>query len=248
MALWRMPADYLFGTLSQAAAVGDTSISSASFANLSTSYTTSAVLPVVLHNPSTGVREVVWVTAHTAAATSVTVVRGKEGTSAQAWPSGTQWIVAPTAARDGLSAYSAATLNAMTDQHVGMRALETDTSLVKHWTYAAGWQAEVGACRPADCGPTVSGGSVPAAANILTRVGCINNATPSSNIIAVTFATPFPNGVIAACSNSLAGTQFIGVVTCENLTASGMNLRVNQIQGYPIAPGIASLSYVAYGW
>jgi hypothetical protein len=248
MALWRMPSDYLFGTLSQAAAVGDTSISSASFASMPSNYTTSAVLPVVLHNPSTGVREVVWVTAHTAAATSATVVRGKENTTAQAWPSGTQWIVAPTAARDGLSAYPAATLNAMTDQHVGMRALETDSSLVKHWTYAAGWQAEVGACRPADCGPTFSGGTVPAAANILTRVGCVNSATPSSNIIPCTFATPFPNGVIAAFSNSVNSGQFIGTVTCESLTVNGMNLRVNQISGFPAAPGIASLSYVAYGW
>jgi hypothetical protein len=248
MALWRMPTDYAFGTLSVAAAVGDTSISSTAFANLSTAYTTSAVLPMVLHNPATGVREVVWVTAHTAASTAVTVIRGKEGTSAQAWPSGTQWICAPTAARDGLSAYSAATLTGMTDQHVGMRALETDSSVVKHWTYAAGWQAEVGACRPADCGPTFSAGTVPAAANILTRVGCVNNAAPSSNLIAVTFAAPFPNGVITAVSNSLNSGQFIGTVTCESLTVSGMNLRVNQIAGYPAAPGFASLSYVAYGW
>lgn len=246
MALWRMPADYLFGTLSQAAAVGDTSISSASFANLATSYTTSAVLPIVLHNPSTGVREVVWVTAHTAASTSVTVVRGKEGTSAQAWPSGTQWIVAPTAARDGLSAYSAATLAAMTDQHVGMRALETDSSVVKHWTFAAGWQAEVGACRPADCGPTAAGGTVPTAANILTRMGCVLNATPSSGLITVTFAQPFSNGYIGALCGSLAGGQFIGTVCCESGSVTGMSLRPTQYNS--AAPGTCSVFYVAFGW
>jgi len=248
VALWRMPSDYQFGTLGVAAAIGDTTLTSNAFATLPSGQTTSAVTPLVLHNPAAGTHEVVWVTAHTASATTATVVRGKEGSTAQAWPSGTQWICAPTAARDGLPALSAAALTAMTDQHVGMRALETDTSLVKEWTYGAGWQPEVGACRPVDCGPTVSGGTVPTTANILARVGCINSATPSSNIIAVTFATPFPNGVITAASNSLTGAQFIGTVTVENLTVSGMNLRVNQIQSFPAAPGLASLSYIAFGW
>lgn len=246
MALFRIPSDYLFGTLSQAAAIGDTSISSASFANLGTGYSTTVVLPVVLHDPSRGVREMVWVTGHTAASTSVTVVRAKEGTTAQAWPSGTQWIVAATVARDGLSPSSAALLTAMTDQHVGMRALEQDTALVKQWTYAAGWQPEVGICRPVDVGTTAAGGSVPNWASMICRVGCVNTASPSSSLIAVTFASPFPNGAIGAFASAGIGTQFIGVLNCESLTLSGMNVRVTQLNGNP--PGLASISYLAIGW
>lgn len=246
MALWRMPTDYQFGQLSVAAAIGDTTIQSNAFANLPTNQTTTAVTPLVLHNPAAGTHEVVWVTAHTAAATSVTALRGKEGSSAQAWPSGTQWICAPTAARDGLSAYNAAALTAMTDQHVGMRALETDTSIVKEWTYGGGWQPEIGLCKPTDCGPTSAATSVPTAANILTRVGCVNSASPSSFLVAVTFAAPFPNGIIGAVANSLTGTQFIGAVNCESLTTTGMNIRTTQLNGG--SPGLASLCYLAFGW
>ncbi len=246
MALWRMPTDFAYGTLSVAAAIGDTSLSSSQFSTLPSSFTTSAVMPMVLLNSATQTREVVWVTAHTASATSVTVVRGKEGTAAAAWPSGTQWICAPTAARDGLPAMSTSALNAMTDQHVGMRALNTDSSSVWEWTFGAGWQAEIGACKPSDVGTTASGGSVPTAANVLTRMGCVLSATPSAGLVSVTFPAAFPNGFIGAAAGSLSGSQFVGDTSCESGTTTGMSLRPVQNNG--TTPGVCSLFWLAFGW
>jgi hypothetical protein len=249
MALWRMPADYLFGTLSQAAAIGDTSISSASFAGLATSYTTSAVLPIVLHNPATGVREMVWVTAHTAAATSVTVVRGKEGTSAQAWPSGTQWIVAPTAARDGLPAMSTAALNALTDQHVGMRALNTDTSTVWEWTYGAGWQPEIGVCKPTDVNPGRSGSSPPNNASMTLRCGYLSGTTNGSGDISATFTSPFPTGCQTAIACVADATIWFGIVSVSAESATGLTLHCADTSPLAAhASGAVRLYYMAIGY
>lgn len=247
---YREPLDYAFGTLSQAAAIGDTTINSSAFTSLPNGVyaggSNPVVLPVVLHNPAAGTHEVVWVTGHTGSASNVTVVRGKESTTAQAWPSGTQWIVAPTAARDGLGYYSATALAALTDGHVGMRALETDTGLVKTLSYAAGWLADQGVCLPAEVGPVAAGGSVPATSAILVRPGCVLSAAPSSGLVPVTFAKPFPNGYIGALAGSLAGGQFIGSVCAESGSTTGMQLRPVQYNG--AAPGVCSVFYLAFGW
>jgi hypothetical protein len=53
---------------------------------------------VTLHNPATGVFEVVTVLAHASRATTATVLRAQEGTALQSWPSGTAWLHGITAA------------------------------------------------------------------------------------------------------------------------------------------------------
>lgn len=248
MPLYRLPTDFAFGTLSIAAALGDTTLQSAAFAGLpGGSYSTTAVLPITLLNASTGAREEVWVTAHTASATSVTVVRGKEGSTAQAWPSGTTWICSPTAARDASPvATTAALLTAMTDKHVGMRSLEIDTGLLKTSTYSGGDVADVGACLPSEVGPIAAGGSMSSSGTVLVRPGCVLSATPSAGLVAVTFTKPFPNGYIGAVAGSISGAQFVGPTCCESGTATGMQLRPVQSNG--ATPGVCSLFYVAYGW
>jgi len=246
MALWRAPVDFGFGTISVAAAIGDTTLTSTAFAALPSNFSTSNVCPLNLINPSTGAREVVWITGHTAASTTVTVIRGKEGTAAAAWASGSQWVCAPTASRDGVPLMTTTQINALTDQHVGMRVLNTDTSSVWEWTFSAGWQDEVGLAKPTDVGGTFSGGTVTASGNVQMRTACVLSVTPSSGLVAVTFASAFPNGIISAFSNSINGTQFVGAVCCESLTTAGMNLRPVQYNSTP--PATCSLSYVAYGW
>ena len=56
-----------------------------------------------------GAPEVVWVTAHTASATSATIVRAREGTTARQHASGTAWVHGPTPA-DYLTVAAAASL------------------------------------------------------------------------------------------------------------------------------------------
>lgn len=53
---------------------------------------------ITLMDVAGGKYEVVHVTGHAAGATTATVVRGREGSTAQAWPSGTSWHQGPTAA------------------------------------------------------------------------------------------------------------------------------------------------------
>lgn len=245
--IYREPLDYTYGTLSVAAAIGDTTLTSTAFTSLPNStYSTVVVLPIVLHNPATGVREMVWVTAHTGSANTVTVIRGKEGTSAAAWPSGTQWIVAPTIARDGLGAYSSAALAAMTDAHVGQRALQGDTGMVVTNTYNGGWVADAGLCLPSEVQKTAANATVPTPATILTRMGNVVSAAPSAGIVAVTFPVAFPNGVIGGVSGSTWSAQFEGIVTVDSLSTTGMQLKPKTLAG--ATPNPCSLFWVVWGW
>lgn len=128
----RQPVNYAFGTLKNAAAIGDTSIVSDDFITaLPAGLTTSIYVPITLQDPASKVFEIVWVTAHTAAANTATVVRGKEATAARAWPSSTLWTCAPTL-RDGLLPCTRATLPA--DPHIGLRVLLSDEQRALRWS------------------------------------------------------------------------------------------------------------------
>lgn len=121
----RQPANYSFGTLSSAAAVSDTTLNSAEFAaRLAAGLDTTTYVPITLQDPATGAFEIVWATGHTAGATAATVVRGREGTSAVAWPSSTLWTCSPTLRDGSLPVANKAALP--TDMHVGGRAYLLD--------------------------------------------------------------------------------------------------------------------------
>lgn len=139
----RLPQNYSFGTLTQAAAISDTTLTSTDFATrLPSGLSTTNYVPMVLQDPSTGNYEVVWVNAHTASATTCTVVRGKESTSARAWANGTLWTVSPTL-RDGmLPVANRAALPA--DPHVGMRAYIQDEQVAVEYVLNVGWLNQSG--------------------------------------------------------------------------------------------------------
>jgi hypothetical protein len=134
----RLIQNYSFGTLTNAAAISDTSLVSNDFsARLATGLSTTIYVPITLQDPSTGIYEIVWANAHTAASSTATVLRGKESTSARAWPSGTLWTVAPTV-RDGLLPVT--TRSALpTDPHAGIRAEIQDEQVVVEWSVSSGW-------------------------------------------------------------------------------------------------------------
>jgi hypothetical protein len=134
----RLIANYAFGQLSQAASVSDVVLNSADFATaLPSGLSTTTYVPVTLQDQSARIFETVWANAHTASATTATVVRGREGSTARAWPSGTLWTLAPTI-RDG--AYPVANRAALpTDPQVGLRAALQDEQVISEWG-VAGWQ------------------------------------------------------------------------------------------------------------
>lgn len=100
----RVRADGVAGALSAALGAGATSMSSAGLADLPVIDATQHALITLLVRDSDGrvtKRETVKVTAHTAAATTATIVRAQEGTSDQAWSSGDKWVHAPVASDFG---------------------------------------------------------------------------------------------------------------------------------------------------
>ena len=99
-----------------------TTISSPAFASLPVIGATQHLVLVLDPLATAGAPEIVYVTAHTASATSVTVLRAQEGTVARQHNSGTTWRHAAVASDfDPVLGYSAATTN--------QAGISTETSL-----------------------------------------------------------------------------------------------------------------------
>lgn len=92
----RIRSDYVFGSTSAALTTTDTVLTSSALARLP-AVAAPDVATVTLHDTATGLYEIVHVTAHTAAATTATILRAQEGSTARAWASGTTWLHGPTA-------------------------------------------------------------------------------------------------------------------------------------------------------
>lgn len=139
----RLTLNYVFGKLSQAAAVSDVVLNSADFASrLPSGLSTSMYVPITLQDPSTGDYEIVWANAHAAGASTATVLRGREATTARAWANGTLWTVSPTARDVLLSVPNRAALP--NDAHVGMRAYLQDEQLELRYAQGAGYISTYG--------------------------------------------------------------------------------------------------------
>lgn len=243
--------DYFFGTLSSPASISATTLSAAAFSSLKTGVygagTPGIYLPLVIHDPAQGLDEIVWVTGHTSSpATDVTVVRGREGTTARAWNAGTQITCAPTQ-RDALPAYASGSLP--TDAHTGMQLMTTDFKQALEKTPKAGWQATVGLARNQEVGRTPSGALPPSDATIITRTGFQIQTGNSGGDATFTFETPFPNGILSViCQNtSTTFTVFPSVIA---QTASGFTVRA-WTAASPSAPAVnpvIPIFYLATGW
>ena len=115
----RQVVNYFSTSLIVAASITDTTMRATGFTQLD-STTGAKYQALVLHDDAQGVYEIVWVSNHAASSDTVTVARGKEGSSARAWPAGTRVEIAPTA-YDALVA--AVTSSLPSDAHIGMRAM-----------------------------------------------------------------------------------------------------------------------------
>lgn len=86
----RVRANFVKGTLTSSLDGSDTSMDSAELADL-------PAISSAEHAAISIEEEIVWVTAHTASATTATILRAQEGTSAASHSNGASWVHAPTA-------------------------------------------------------------------------------------------------------------------------------------------------------
>lgn len=108
---------------------GATTINSAGFVDLPVVDATNHLILILDPLEVGGTAEIVRVTAHTAAATSATVVRGQEGSSARSHVFNTTWFHGPVASDTALSDVTSGTRPSV--PYTGELIYETDTGLYK---------------------------------------------------------------------------------------------------------------------
>ena len=244
----RVHRDYFFGVLSAQATISDTTLSSTAFQVLPTTFSTTRYMPIEIHNPTTGAHEVVWITGHASGSSNVTVVRAKEGTSAQAWPAQSQVLDSATA-RDLLIVSTFSALPA--DAHLGARALVSDlgTAGVVMEKTPSGWGPAVGVALASQVGPNHHGSVNPPDDGVmLMRGGYINGSVADgSGGISVTFRTPFPTACTAVSVTS-ATFAAVGAFVVTTVTNTGFIARVHN-GTTAVAGGTAVFgSYIAMGY
>jgi hypothetical protein len=243
---YRSTVDYFFTTLLNPAAIADTVLTSPDFTGLPTDFSASTpgkYLPLVLHDPALGVKEIVWVTGHSSGSTQVSVVRGKESTTSRAWNAGTLVECAPSS-RDVLGAVASTALPS--DSNVGSRFALTDKARVVQKTKTAGFQADVGLCLPADVGPNMYAIRPPEDATMIVRTGAVLATTNSSGAANFAFQTPFPNGISTVLT--LSTFHQLRSVVCSSSSNFGAVMLCYNFSGELITGVAVSFMYLAIGW
>lgn len=242
MPWYRSSRDYFFGATSADITISGTTLTSSAFSALGTAYDSNYVLPLTLHDQTLGVYEVVYVTAHSASSTSVTVQRAREGSTARAWTAGTAIVCAPTA-RDIVDSMPRASLPS--DAHTGQRAALTDEGLVVQRTITQGWQADVGVAVPGEFGRTFAGAAISNSSAILLRGDHETLVTNGSGKVTCTYRVPFPAGTataVVSCGEA--------IVRPDAATASTLTVQcINATTGAPAAGGLSvTVWYIAAGY
>ncbi len=134
----RLLLNNLFGQLSGAINASATTISSPDFATLPSDLSLVRYIPIVIADDAAKVFEIVWATAHVEGSQNLTVIRGREGSTARAWNLGTAWRLATTA-RDSIS--TVATRTALPgDAHLGQKVMIRDENRIVE-RVPSGWKA-----------------------------------------------------------------------------------------------------------
>lgn len=244
---YRVPADFMYGTLTSAVSLSDTSLSSSEFSGVRTISGTSTFTPIVLLDPSSRRYEVVWLTTHGTGATTATVLRGKETSVAQDWPAGTQWLASPTT-RDVVSNGFAGT-GMVADAHVGMRQAITDKGEVWEKTLFQGWLGTVHANRE-DMGRAVDGTASPANGNTMMVKAFTAQATTNASGIA-TFAIPnggFPTRTLTASITRATTTWFNPIIDSGTTTKTVLGVLCQSAAFTPLASTAVILGCIVIGY
>ena len=141
-------------------------------------------------------KEVVYMTAHSAAAGSGTIVRAREGTTAQAWNAGDRWSLTDLALDNTIICKSS---TRPATPYEGMRIWERDTGQRMFWN-GSNWVNENN-FRMHAVGSTLYGGSAPAIDTgdrpFRWQGGTLVNATNASGDVGpINFPVAFPTGII----------------------------------------------------
>lgn len=238
--------DFKFGTLTAAASVSDTTITSAEFIPFATGYSAGNYFPIVLLNPATQQHEKVWLTGHAGGSPDITVVRGRESTAALAWPSGTQWVSGPTI-RDTL--IPTVTTVLPTDPHIGMRGLIMDKFEVWERTYLQGWQGSVRAVA-ADMGRALDGTtSHPAGRVPQMKMWTASGTTTAGGILAATIPNGgFPTRVISAVCTRHGTSTPVFFTLDSSTTNTTINILCSVLAGTPAASVATAVCVQAIGY
>lgn len=133
----RVRANFVAGQLSSGMLTGDTLMQGAGLADLPAIGSTEYAPIAIFRTDNAGrviQKEIVYVTAHTAGATSATVTRGREGTTAQAWNAGDRFSHTDTAL-DNLIVCTSSTRPSTPFE--GLEIYERDTKVKRLWDGAA---------------------------------------------------------------------------------------------------------------
>ncbi|APU20954.1 hypothetical protein [Actinoalloteichus sp. GBA129-24] len=242
----RLTRDFTIGTILTPVALSDTTITSDAFAALGSAYNASTYIPLTLHLPAEGRAEVVWVTGHEAGSSAVTVIRGREETSAQAWPAGTEVLCAPLRRDLIVGVPDRASLPA--DPHTGMRALSGVDGKVFERVGPA-WVTPTNFASPNhEIGPR-RGGAVPPDTSIQQiRSGQVAGTTNASGDFVVTYRVPFrTNTNVAVCTNSNLAA-FSGHFVAHAESATGFTVRAIAAPGSAAPNQAFGIGYIATGW
>jgi hypothetical protein len=239
----RQVVNYFSTGLIVAASITDTTMRATAFTQLD-AMTGAKYVALVLHDDAQGVFEVVWVSAHTAASDTVTVVRGQEGTTARAWPAGTRVEIAPTAFDTLLAAV---TSSLPSNPYVGQRAMLGDKFATVERVNGY-WGPSVGVGIAADQGPNMAAAQAPNSAAFLMRSGSVLATTSANGLIVVNYVTAFPSntqhvGITSTFING-GGNFALGAVR-----ANGFDVYVlTDSAGGRKANFQTSFTYAAFGW
>lgn len=245
---YRFTSNGLYGQMAAGFTAAATSIVDSSFAALPVITASAQYMPLSFTDSTAKLTEILWVTAHSSGSNTITVARGKEGTTARAWATGTPWAQAETV-RDGQT--MATSGSQPTERHVGMRWVDTDTGAAKAQSFNGGIVPQFGAALPTDVGPNRSGATPATGSVVVVRAEIENITTNSVGDTNVQFRTAFPNGCLSVVAGGADYTTFAGVIIPWSEGPSGFDLRAigfNSGGAFAVVNATFKISYVAIGW
>jgi len=191
-------------------------------------------------------KELVKVTAHSAGAGSATIQRGQFGTTAQTWSAGDRWAATDIADDNELIGVSG---GRYPYPYEGFSQYDRDTGRVMRWN-GGNWIQDnnlrfkgtpaqlIGAA------PAIDTGTLP----FLLQAGTTVFTSDGNGYASISFATPFPNGLI--CPICVAGSGGAGtwwlIVNDGGFSLSGFQVRT-------LGPGgavsvLVRAHWMAIGW
>lgn len=187
-------------------------------------------------------KEIVYMTAHSAAAGSGTIVRAREGTTAQTWNAGDRWSLTDLAI-DNL--FLCKTTTRPSTPFEGLEIYDRTTGRY-HWWNGSNWiqrenlrMSNVGAALVGSA-PAIDTGSVP----FKMQAGTIVFTSDGSGMFTLVFPTAFPNGLLMAMA--VPGSTGAGDWRIQ-VNDGGFSASQVQLKTHP--PGIlVRAHWLAIGW